>query len=294
MPSVLRANVYCVAFAAVADSWSVWDASIIIRISGKQQSYSSGLCHQSKVIPKLSMLKAHEIRELLEWSHTPSSGTVLEGTCILPVKAPIGMLFDMACREGHLNNQQRWDRKAVETAVHKLGFCGIAAVVNLCNTTKYMKKWNWGEQIVYRQFATPGSCSGKVQDFSAPLDFLVKTSKTVFPARDQVIIVHCLHGINRTGALCVAFLEKVNGLEANEAHHAFECARGCQISRESCSLTRTLENTPPVDASLKSSFEEEHPYPKISMSSIVRSEERPLKKRKHGPEDEEVSRDPSQ
>jgi protein-tyrosine phosphatase len=170
------------------------------------------------------MLKSYEVQELQQWGSTTPCGTVIEGTNILPIKAPIGLLFELASRSGHLHPSARWDRWTVEKTVKDMGYAGIHAVINLCNTTKYMKKWRWNENVEYRHFATKGFATGEEPDFAEPIDFLQRMHP-VAEKNHTLIIVHCTHGKHRTGALCCEFLVTQRGLTRSAATENFTKAR---------------------------------------------------------------------
>lgn len=172
------------------------------------------------------MLKRHEIKELQQWAATPNCGAVIEGTHIWPVKAPIGLLFDIAQRQKYLQMHNRWDHVMIQKLAEEMGYAGIFAVVNLCYTTKYMKRWKWPSSIQYLHFPIKGLHSGEVPDFAPACQYLMNQHAEA-KSSNKLIVVHCTHGINRTGALCSAFLEQYFAISQDEAMKRFHNARDC-------------------------------------------------------------------
>ncbi|VDD81959.1 unnamed protein product [Mesocestoides corti] len=74
-------------------------------------------------------------------------------------------------------------------------------------------------------------CPGKLS-FLIILMFFVQslTKSNVFA--DDMIAIHCTHGVNRTGYLICRYLIDVLGWSANEAISEFELARGYPIERD--------------------------------------------------------------
>ena len=48
---------------------------------------------------------------------------------------------------------------------------------------------------------------------------------------NNIVLVHCTHGTNRTGFLICKCLMQVNGMKPEEAIESFEKARGVEIRR---------------------------------------------------------------
>lgn len=187
------------------------------------------------------MLKKHEIKELQEWAATSNCGCVIKGTHIWPLKAPIGLLFDIAQRQRYLQTHNRWDHVMVAKQAEEMGYAGIFAVVNLCYTTKYMKRWTWPPPTHYLHFPIKGLHSGEIPDMNPACQYLLRHHAEA-QSSNKLIVVHCTHGINRTGTLCTAFLRQYFSISHDEALTRF------QNARHSCTCPTVLSTVPDDDA----------------------------------------------
>lgn len=114
----------------------------------------------------------------------------------------------------------------------------LALVVNLANTERY---YNGSREALlhlgypetdYWHFRTPGRQN---PDLSAINEFChkVRTAATLSDdSKNRLVVVHCTHGVNRTGFFVIAYLLKFGYCETvEEGRELFERVRGEKIKR---------------------------------------------------------------
>lgn len=109
----------------------------------------------------------------------------------------------------------------------------IGLVIDLTKTTRYYPPETITDaRIEYAKIFVEGHGSipprHQVQQFCDIVDtFLAKES-----SRGRVVVVHCTHGLNRTGYLICKYLTLRRNVPPERAIHMFESARGEKMERE--------------------------------------------------------------
>lgn len=139
-----------------------------------------------------------------------------------------------------LTEEERFTPEDLIELVKSLGK-KLAMVIDLTNTTKYYNKDKL-EDISYIKIFTPGRVVPSPEIVSQ--FFLAVDSIEDKLEKDDVIAVHCTHGVNRTGYfICKYMVDKLK-LSPEVAIDKFNTARGHNIERE-----LYLENLKGVDNS---------------------------------------------
>ncbi|XP_033219904.1 formin-like protein 3 [Belonocnema kinseyi] len=165
------------------------------------------------------------------WLQYKPYGAVIEGTKILAFKVPL--------REGVAKNLQQEQR--FTTAILRQSFPKLKYVVDLTNTSRYYDKKEFTDAgVQYEKVMVPG-----IQ--VPPMDAVKKFFKamenfTAVCGDDQIIGVHCTHGINRTGYFICRYLVQQLGWKLSHALKAFQDARGYPIERQT--YVAELKRTP--------------------------------------------------
>lgn len=120
-------------------------------------------------------------------------------------------------------------------------FPGIKYVIDLTNTDRYYDEkefTNSGikyEKVMVRGHDVPSM--DVVKKFFKTMDDFTSSC-----GEDEIVGVHCTHGINRTGYLICRYLVQQLGWELENCLKAFESARGYPIEREA--YLASLKKTP--------------------------------------------------
>ncbi|KAK2584094.1 hypothetical protein KPH14_006537 [Odynerus spinipes] len=155
------------------------------------------------------------------WLKYKAYGKVIKGTKILPFKVPL--------KEGVANNltpEQRFTATILLQA-----FPRLKCIVDLTNTERYYDKKEFTDAgVKYEKIMIPGKkvppLNSVMKFFKAMDDFMAGAEE------DDVIGVHCTHGINRSGYLICRYLIQQLGWELQDTLKAFEEARGYPIERD--------------------------------------------------------------
>ncbi|XP_043260478.1 RNA/RNP complex-1-interacting phosphatase-like [Colletes gigas] len=155
------------------------------------------------------------------WLEYKPFGKTISGTKILPFKVP---LKEVVC-----NNLKPENRFTISILVE--AFPRLKYIVDLTNTDRYYDEKefkNYGvqyEKIMVRGREVP--TMDVVRKF-----FKVMDDFTAACGEEDIIGVHCTHGINRSGYLICRYLVQQLGWELDNCLKAFGEARGYPIERE--------------------------------------------------------------
>ena len=156
-----------------------------------------------------------------KWLEYKPYGSVINGTKILPFKVPLKETVS-----NNLEPEQRFTTSILLQAVPRLKY-----IIDLTNTDRYYDE---------KEFT---SCGVKYEKIMVrgreipPMDVVKKFFKTMDDfmsacGEDDLVGVHCTHGINRSGYLICRYLIQQLGWEIEDSLKAFEDARGYPIERE--------------------------------------------------------------
>nr|XP_026693212.1 RNA/RNP complex-1-interacting phosphatase homolog isoform X2 [Ciona intestinalis]XP_026693213.1 RNA/RNP complex-1-interacting phosphatase homolog isoform X2 [Ciona intestinalis]XP_026693214.1 RNA/RNP complex-1-interacting phosphatase homolog isoform X2 [Ciona intestinalis] len=160
------------------------------------------------------------------WLDYEKMGQVIEGTDILAMKVPLyeGITRNLPKKE-HFN----W-KIAVDTAEergHRIG-----TVVDLTYSTRYYQPRDFTNNgISHHKIFVPGQIIPPpkvVSDFTSIMSKFEKNKQS----DNEVIAVHCTHGLNRTGYLICRYLIEEKKFKPKDAIEKFNSARGHKIERE--------------------------------------------------------------
>lgn len=164
--------------------------------------------------PKMTSMKG-------KWLKASKFKDFLPGLSIFPVKSPHNNYYSKILKQDetfylselfeHLQNQSR----------------PVKCLINLSEALHYtsddLKKYS----IDYHRI----SIKGKSYPSDATLAKIFELFDK-YTSANETVVIHCKHGLNRTGYVIVAYLIKVKGMSAEEAIKAFEEARGMKIENK--------------------------------------------------------------
>jgi len=160
------------------------------------------------------------------WLDYSKMGDLVENTKFIALKTPLCTKFYK-----DVSNKETFYCKDAVQMVQDKGF-RVGMVLSLSNTDRHYDRNDFIESdIFFEKLKVPGQV--------IPSDWIIKMfcSKVAkFEEKNKennsIILVHCTHGLNRTGFLVCSYLMRNKGLIASKAIDCFEKARGHKISRE--------------------------------------------------------------
>jgi len=165
------------------------------------------------------------------------------GACIVPVKSPLSGDFHMTlvhrAKEGLAgpHSQLFSVQQAVATAGTLANGCPLCLVVDLTNTDRHYEAM---EMRAAAQNYVKLHVEGRSIPTRVQLDHFNRSVSQATHTGNSCVLVHCTHGVNRTGYFIVNFLLEMKHVKTlEEAHDAFYKARGYKIDKEY--LLRDLE-----------------------------------------------------
>jgi atypical dual specificity phosphatase len=181
-----------------------------------------------------------EIVKLTAWRGDQSYGTFIEGTKIMPCKA----FLNNNKWQNYLDPSERF--KLLDL-VEDLGSKGIKinTIIDLNRSFDY-----YCFDEVKREcplLAETNYIKFKLENAAVPADEVVDDVFEVLLSaqeKNEVVVIHCFNGINRTGYIVANFLCKFFNIDGDEAVRRFERARNHKI-KHGC-MTEKLRKKFPV------------------------------------------------
>lgn len=170
------------------------------------------------------------------WLEYKPFGTVLKGTKILPFKVPLKETARF------VKPENRFTPSTLVQAFPRLKY-----VIDLTNTNRYYDKQELIDSgITYKKLWVLGHEVPSEEVVNQFFEFMNEFTST--SGEEDIIGVHCTHGINRTGYLICRYLVEQLGLDPEESIKAFAEARGYAIERQNyvTHLKRNSKNSLPV------------------------------------------------
>jgi len=180
----------------------------------------------TSVSPSIDLpLTDAEIVKLTAWRGDLKYGTFIEGTKILPCKAFLN-------NSKWQNSLEPSERFKLLDLVNDLGSKGIKinTIIDLNRSFDY-----YCFDEVKREcplLAETNYLKFKLQNAAVPDDTIVDdVFECLLSAqeKDEVVVIHCFNGINRTGYIVANFLCKYFNIDGDEAVRRFEKARNHRI-----------------------------------------------------------------
>lgn len=197
--------------------------------------------------------------EWLDYSKFGSAISFNSKLKILPIRAP---LENPKALE-FLQEDELWTWKEVKTEINSYfqsKFNKNAKILTVIDLTgsdidaeKYYKGSNLLERhnIYYDKILVRGTLGSKIPDeylfslFNQSADRTCKLCENIDELKEiPVLLVHCTHGLNRTGLFICNYLVKKCGMNPEEAIKVFEEARGYSMKYDFFkNYIRSLSNT---------------------------------------------------
>uniref|UniRef100_A0A8D0CFV6 RNA/RNP complex-1-interacting phosphatase n=1 Tax=Salvator merianae TaxID=96440 RepID=A0A8D0CFV6_SALMN len=167
--------------------------------------------------------KARSGRRGQRWLHYLPLGKRIPGTRFIAFKVPLKKAFE--CK---LDPNERFSPKDLVSQVREQKE-ELGLVIDLTCTTRYYDELP--DTIQYCKIGTAGQ---RVPDKDTVFKFKNTVEKFLMENRynDNLIGVHCTHGLNRTGYLICRYLIDVEGMDPNKAIELFNRCRGHCIERQ--------------------------------------------------------------
>ncbi|CAG9787851.1 unnamed protein product [Diatraea saccharalis] len=164
------------------------------------------------------------------WIPYKACGKVIEGTRFICFKFSLLQTVQKGFDE-------IWDISTLLETIPNL-----SAVIDLTNTNRYYNPSEFRKAgVLHKKIYMPGRIIPPeeiVQEFMDTVDeFLGKDC-------ESLIGVHCTHGLNRTGYMVCRYMRDKLGVNAKDAIHKFEIARGYKIERDNY-IAHLMGNKPP-------------------------------------------------
>ncbi|KAG7190499.1 hypothetical protein KM043_006600 [Ampulex compressa] len=155
------------------------------------------------------------------WLEYVPYGKVINGTKLLAFKVPL---------KQQVNQNLQPDQRFAVAQLLK-AFPGLKCIVDLTNTTRYYNSKEFtNADVKYKKLMTPGREIPSSKSFHEFVTVIEDFSSVC--GTDELIGVHCTHGVNRTGYLICRYLIQQLGWEVEESLKAFQDARGYPIERQ--------------------------------------------------------------
>lgn len=168
--------------------------------------------------------------DIMRWVEYARIGKPLAGTRIVPCKTPFeGPMAETAVREELMGDGERFDKRDLLQKCRERG-TPVGMVIDLAYTGKYYEGFSKeSDGVEYKKLPVRGHGVPPrwqlEEAFDAIDEFLARCPT-------EYVVVHCTHGVNRTGFFLAAYLmlrQKVR--YAPDAMSAFQAARGERIDK---------------------------------------------------------------
>jgi len=177
---------------------------------------------------KESGFSQKELRDLKVWRSQERFGGFVEGTKILPCKTFLSEEKWLS----YLDSSEHYRLEDLVEGLHEKGL-KIGLILDLNRSTSY---YNFEKiQMKFSLLANTKYKKFKLENGAVPCEEAIKEICQLMKEsyeKDEVIIVHCYNGINRTGYLICEFLCSFFGMNAETAISKFETARKYKIEHE--------------------------------------------------------------
>ena len=137
------------------------------------------------------------------WDYKPY-GSIIEDTRILPFKVPIReSVINWRSTGGSNDNSELWTTSKLMSTFPKMRY--IIDLTNKSESTGYYDSSDFtASGIRYEKLKTPGGgrlpSDAFIVRFFTVMDSITKQCKD-----DEIIGIHCSHGVNRTGYLIIRY-----------------------------------------------------------------------------------------
>lgn len=173
------------------------------------------------------------------WEAYSKFGSVVRGTCFFPFKVPLREALTQ-----RLSEDERFTPASLMKQLNQ-NKKPLGLLIDLTNTQRYYCPMEFKNQNVrYVKIFCPGHGAvprlKMVKRFYKAVDGFLNSDSE----KEELIGVHCTHGINRTGYLICRYMIEKMDFPAAEALKAFEEARGYPIERRE--YIKDLHNLQPL------------------------------------------------
>ncbi|KAF5295286.1 hypothetical protein FQA39_LY13151 [Lamprigera yunnana] len=183
------------------------------------------------------------------WEQYSPMGEVVQGTRFIPFKTP---LKKDLCSKYFADREQWFTPEILQSMLPNLKL-----VIDLTFTDRYYSKDEFlNHDIQHVKIKCPGGGGKKIPKYSLVTMFneVVNEFRNSKAGQNEenLIGVHCTHGLNRTGYFICNYMVTYNGFTPNDAFEAFETARGYKIERTfyKCDILKRFHKSLVVEDSI--------------------------------------------
>ena len=159
------------------------------------------------------------------WLDYSKMGEIIENSNIIAMRVPLKAEFS------ELEEREKFSvQNAIDMVERKDRQVGM--VINLCFTDKYYDVMDFKSKgAPVEKIMVPGQTVPEEKYIRMFCDAIVEFERNNKDS-NKIVLVHCTHGLNRTGFLICSYLIRVKGIKPAEAVKCFEEARGHKIRRQ--------------------------------------------------------------
>ena len=159
------------------------------------------------------------------WLDYSKMGEIIENSNIIAMRVPLKAEFS------ELEEREKFSvQNAIDMVEQKDRQVGM--VINLCFTDKYYDVMDFKSKgAPVEKIMVPGQTVPEEKYIRMFCDAIVEFERNNKDS-NKIVLVHCTHGLNRTGFLICSYLIRVKGITPAEAVKSFEEARGHKIKRQ--------------------------------------------------------------
>jgi len=159
------------------------------------------------------------------WLDYSKMGQIIENSNIIAMRVPLKAEFS------ELEESEKFSvQNAIDMVEQKDRQVGM--VINLCFTDKYYDVMDFKSKgAPVEKIMVPGQTVPEEKYIRMFCDAIVEFERNNKDS-NKIVLVHCTHGLNRTGFLICSYLIRVKGITPAEAVKSFEEARGHKIKRQ--------------------------------------------------------------
>jgi len=160
------------------------------------------------------------------WDQYSPMGKVIPDTCFLAFKVPL--------KQHLLQELSEKDRFSPSILMDSLQEQGkkLGMIIDLTFTTKYYNRQDFeNKEVSYKKIFVKGARSGQLVPEDSNFQEFVEAVKGF--EKEDVVGVHCTHGVNRTGYFICRYMIEEMDFDPEDAVKSFGEARGHPIERDS-------------------------------------------------------------
>ena len=160
------------------------------------------------------------------WLKYSKMGEIVENSNIIAMRVPLKPQFKIS------NENDKFSVHDALDIVENKMYLRVGLVVNLCATDKYYDTSDFESRgAAVKKIMVPGLKVPSEKNVKMFCD-VIEEFENANRDNNKIVLVHCTHGLNRTGFMVCSYLIRVKGINPEYAVESFARARGHQIRRQ--------------------------------------------------------------